>query len=189
MIELKPQEWEDLMVKYEKLIHKIAHGIFGDVTTQHDDSYQDLCVSALEAVNGYAKKTGKLDYQSFKDDELFNKYLKTVLWNRLNTKRRLVTRALDINGKAIRINILNEEESFDIEDTSLDDSVFKESAEYLSSFIEEERKVINVISNDPLAFLQNGNINIDRIRRKLNMSTNKTHQLVTQIAHKIKNDL
>jgi len=189
MIKLKPQEWEELMDKYEKLIHYIANGIFGDVTTAHDDSYQDLCVSAIEAVNGYAKKVNNFNYQTFKGDKHFDQYIKTVLWNRLNTKRRLVTRALDINSKAVRINKLDGEEAFDIEDTSVDDKIFLESEEYLCSFIDEERDIIRVISNDPLAFLVNGNINVDRIRRKIGRSTNKTYQLIVQIADKIKNDL
>ena len=190
MIELKPQECKHLMGKYDKLMHKIAHGIFGDITSQHEDSYQDLCVSAIEAVNGFAKKTGNSNYEDFKDDDLFNKYIKTVLWNKLNSKRRTITQSLDSNRLAVRIHTTNQEEDdIDVEDTSTNEVIFQESEEYLEAFPEEERVVIDIISNDPLAFLKNGKVNIDRIRRKANFSTNKVNRLIDTISSKIRNDL
>ena len=53
------------------------------VATDFDDSQQELSITALDAVDAYARKTG-LEFDEFFSTREFDKYIKTCLWNKKN---------------------------------------------------------------------------------------------------------
>lgn len=77
----------------------ISRQISGDPhTCSLEDNYADLCVSALIAVNSYAKKTGE-DPSNFVDTKCFDQYIKTVLWNLKNKKGGNITKKKKLYDK------------------------------------------------------------------------------------------
>ena len=79
---LTNEDWEWLEEKYGNLLHHIAYRIGGDsVTNDHDDSYQNLSIAMLDTVRMF-DKTQSVSFEEYKNTKHFDKYLKTVLWNR-----------------------------------------------------------------------------------------------------------
>ena len=78
-------EWNTVTKKYGKLMYMIAHRVGGDaITNSVDDSFQELSISAMDAVSTFSRKTDKKFEEFFKTKE-FDKYIKTCLWNRKNS--------------------------------------------------------------------------------------------------------
>ena len=91
--------WDKLEPKYTRLMYTISKRITGDPhTCSIEDNYADLCVSALKAVNAYAKKTGKKP-DDFIESKSFDQYIKTVLWNLKNSKGGAVTKKKKLYNK------------------------------------------------------------------------------------------
>ena len=82
MVELTDKEWALYEERYGKLMHTIAMKISGDdAIASHEDNYADLCIAALESIEGFEKKTGE-KFKAAINNKLFDQYTKTVLWNR-----------------------------------------------------------------------------------------------------------
>jgi len=119
-------QWQKYLAKYENLMWKISHTISGDrVTANLEDNFADLCVSALESIYGFEKKTGT-SFDEFIDTDLFNSYTKTVLWNSKNKKGKLLTKK---KNKLRRIN-------------------FTDLANHLNSDIPAEKQIENMVGED-----------------------------------------
>jgi hypothetical protein len=210
MQHITEEDWEFIVKKYGKLFHYISQGIFGDTAIGKEDSYADLCVSAINAINGYARKEGK-KFEEFKTEKGFDAYIKTSLWNVQNTKRAYITPRLPIRAKEMLVHSSYNSGSTDIirftaradggdpnrEDNQInqvpDKSASSEVAfngmEYFSNFPPSQKKVIKFIFKHPKSLLENGNVNVKFLAKKLNMAPLTLKQILFEIGTKIKQDL
>ena len=104
---LTPELWEQLETKYRNLMLKISSNLSGDIhTCSTADNYQDLCLSAIYAVNAYAKKTGESP-KDFLVTKSFDQYIKTCLWNLKNKKGGLITKKSSLFRKVYLSDLEN----------------------------------------------------------------------------------
>jgi hypothetical protein len=175
-------EWREIEKKYGKLFHYIAKGIFGDnAASSHEDSYNDVCMSAVKAVNGYAKKSGKT-FKEFKNEDYFTAYMKTSIWNTQNTKRAYITprkairaHELIVHSSSIELASSSSEDGESISpmnaiaDSSCGSMEVYESIEFLATLPEEYKELIATIFKYPKSILDNGRANSEYISKKLNV--------------------
>jgi len=112
------EQWEWLEEKYGKLLHHIAYRIGLDpITNDHDDSYQELCIAMMDTVTMFDKRVSE-SFEEYKTTAHFDKYLKTVLWNRKNclgnkiVRRTPLRRQVTIDEKLLTDKVHSPIESF-----------------------------------------------------------------------------
>ena len=126
------------------MLHHIAYRIGGDaVTNDHDDSYQNLSIAVLDTVNMF-DKTQTVPFSEYKDTAHFDKYLKTVLWNRKNNlgnkivKREPLRRQVSIDEKLLKDKVHNPVESF----APFGNETMSSDMEQLVNQVEQDANVI-----------------------------------------------
>ena len=166
-------DWEWLEEKYGNLLHHIAYRIGGDkITNDHDDSYQELCIAILDSVEAFDGKK-PLEFKKYKETTGFDKYLKTVLWNRKNNlgtkiKRRTpLRRQFTINEQIVTEKAHMPQESatpFGNEDLDAD----------LITLIKE-------VGLDSKIIKPNGGLNINRLCRTTGRTKNQIQYAVERL--------
>ena len=189
MIQLTDKQWALYEERYGKLMHTIAMKISGDdAVANHEDNYADLCIAALESIEGFKNKTGE-DFDVAINNKLFDQYTKTVLWNRKAKKGIPLTKKMEFRNKHYSLDqdfIMNDSDSPSpherIEDTR---SGFGASATELEDFTESQpddvKKVINAIMKNPGILSKDGIFNHAAIRRATGLSVNYTNKAVDKL--------
>ena len=180
-----PQEWWDLYLKkYERLMYKIAHMISGDPTIcTIEDNFNDLCVAAIESVEGYRKMTKKkLDV--LLTDKGFDQYTKTCLW------RRKARKGLDVEKKrAIRKCVPIQTDTDDGYDLSaiIDKGYSLAGTEILDIFasVEVNKEVLDVIISNPSVLKDNGTFNYSELGRLLDVSSTTANARVDKLVYEL----
>ena len=177
MSNISNEDWNWLEEKYGKLLHHIAYRIGGDsITNDHDDSYQNLCIAVMDTVNTF-DKTQSVPFSEYKETAHFDKYLKTVLWNRKNNlgtkimRREPLRRQVTINEQLVKDKVNNPVESFEpfgIEDLDVD-----------------VREIINEINLDGKIIKQGKGLNVSRLCR----NTGKSKSQIKYAIDKLKKNL
>ena len=174
--------------KYGKLIHKIGHNISGDLAiSSHPDNVQDLWVSVLEAVQGFAKKEGQT-FDEFWGSKGFDKYIKTCLWNSKNSKGAKITKKYPLTKRTV--DIVDNAEVLGLEDPvslSGESSLFMEEIPSLLS--QEEETAVQKLVEDPTLIRASGKVNIQALSKELDKSRMKTIKLIDSISEKLGNEL
>jgi len=186
------QQWELILEKYERLMWKIAHNISGDnAIASLEDNYQDLCVAAMDAIQGFQKKTGKT-FDEFWDSEewgrIFDKYIKTCLWNLKNNKGAKITKKYPITKKTV--NLADSEEILLMagsDDGAMEDKVFL--SEVGRSLDDDQKECLRALVNDPRLLHPSGKVNISKLARHLDKPWLHTDQIVESISKIINNNL
>ena len=162
MSELNDTQWKQITKKYGKLMWMISHRVGGDtITNSVEDSYQELSMSAMDAVRTFSNKTTK-PFDEFFSTKEFDKYIKTCLWNKKNS----------LGIKIQKKKVVNNAMSFEPEDVSgfadieLDD---------------ECRKVVEVILRDGKVIKPNGKININRLVRETGKSKPRIKYIIERL--------
>ena len=186
------EQWKLIDDKYGKLIAKICNNISGDyATASFDDNLQDLRIATLDAVAGFSKKEGK-PFEEFWGSIAFNKYMKTCLWNLKNKKGARISKRYHINKDTVDITSYEEILVADNTDSSSApssfsaDSIFADANEKLN---EEQRKVIDIVVNNPHYVKPNGKVNILRLSNELGCCHAKGRKIIQSIQQKLKLDL
>mgnify|MGYP003124850412 CR=1 FL=1 len=171
------EDWEWLEEKYGKLLHHIGYRIGGDsITNDHDDSYQNLCIAVMDTINTF-DKTQNVPFSEYKETAHFDKYLKTVLWNRKNNlgtkiqRREPLRRQVTINEQLVKDKVNNPVESFEpfgVEELDAD-----------------VREIINEISLDGKIIKQGKGLNVSRLCR----NTGKSKSQIKYAIDKLKKNL
>lgn len=181
-----PQEWWDqYLKKYERLMYKIAHMISGDPTIcTIEDNFNDLCIAAIESVEGYRKMTKKkLDV--LLTDKGFDQYTKTCLWRRKARKGLDVEKKRGIR-KCVPIVMDKEENGFDLsslidQNSSLTGLEIKD----LFNVTEENKDILDVIIKNPSVLKNNGAFNYSELGRLLDVSSTtaaaRTQKLIYEL--------
>ena len=152
---MSEEEWNILKGKYGKLLYHIAHRIGGDnITNSIEDSYQDLSIACMDAVNAYRKKVA-MKFDDFVDTSGFDKYLKTVLWNCKNNKGSTITEMFHLDTSSIMFD-----------DTYLND---------------ECRDIVEAIHQNPKLIKPNGSINLNALSKELGEDKGKVKLYITQL--------
>ena len=139
-------------------MHTIARKISGDaMTASYEDNRSDLRVAAVESIIAYKKKTGQ-DFDEAFGTELFDKYTKTVLWNRKAKKGIPLTKRMEFRKK--HKTIYNKEgKLYVIEDPA---SVSGYSNNSIEKMFENSgadvMKIIDTIISDPSVVTEEGRL-------------------------------
>tara|TARA_R110002094_G_scaffold1901_6_gene8000 strand:+ start:359 stop:946 length:588 start_codon:yes stop_codon:yes gene_type:complete len=151
-------QWVKYEAKYGGLMHTIARKISGDaMTASYEDNRSDLRVAAVESIIAYKKKTGQ-DFDEAFGTELFDKYTKTVLWNRKAKKGIPLTKRMEFRKKHKTI-YTKEGKLYVIEDPA---SVSGYSNNSIEKMFENSgadvMKVIDTIISDPSVVTEEGRL-------------------------------
>jgi len=170
---LNSEQWEWLEKKYGKLLHHIAYRIGGDkITNDHDDSYQELSIAILDTVAMF-DKTSKDTFDEYKTTVGFDKYIKTVLWNRKN----------NLGGKIVKRAPLRRQ-------VSIDEQLLKDKAHYLvESFTpfgnetldSDLQDLVQQVVLDARIIKPSGDFNISRLCRRLDKSKSQVTFILAKL--------
>lgn len=175
--QLTSDQWDKIENKYGKLIHTICQMISGDqALCSHEDLYSDLCIAAIEAVIGFQKKYNK-PFDEIIDDPIFNKYIKTCLWNYKNNRGTKLTKKMHIR-KCIPLVWEEDKDGKHFDSQAADFMVSKEDPsfgvelEFTNKFIEstldkEQLNLIEYIVDNPDLLKKNGKVNRAALSDKL----------------------
>ena len=194
MVELTDKEWALYEERYGKLMHTIAMKISGDdAIASHEDNYADLCIAALESIEGFEKKTGE-KFKAAINNKLFDQYTKTVLWNRKAKKGIPLSKKMDFRNKHYSID----QDHANGETQGLHDRIEDSRAQYGLSAIELEdftneqpedvKKVINAIMGNPGILSKDGSLNHSALRSSTGLSVHFTNKAVKKLRQSIRRD-
>jgi len=194
MIKLNESQWALYEERYGKLMHTIANRISGDnAIANHEDNYADLCVAALESIEGFKNKTGE-DFDEAINNKLFDQYTKTVLWNRKAKKGIPLTKKMDFRNKHFSIDCPSQ----DGEDMNFSERIEDTKAQYDASAVdledftneqpEDVKSIINAILKNPSILSKDGSINHSALRSSTGLSIHYTNKAVNKLKQSIRRD-
>lgn len=180
------EQWERVEEKYKKLMYAISYRIGGDrLTNDIDDSYQEVSMSAMDAISTYSRKLDK-PFEEFFDTKEFDKYIKTCMWNRKNANGNKIKKRGRLNNP---ISIHEYEEIWYQEGTegiaksntsgvverivSATSGMDASSIFFEADLSEESSKVIDLLLDDGKIIKPNGKINVNRLARELDKTKNE----------------
>ena len=192
MLELTDKEWALYEERYGKLMHTIAMKISGDdAIANHEDNYADLCVAALESIEGFEKKTGE-KFKAAINNKLFDQYTKTVLWNRKAKKGIPLTKKMEFRNKHFSIDQdysgNDRERKLDnLEDTRAQfDASSVDVEDFSNSQPEDVKKVIDAIVKNPGSLSKDGMFNYAAIRRNTGLSVHFTNKAIEVLKNSLR---
>ena len=192
MVELTDKEWALYEERYGKLMHTIAMKISGDdAIASHEDNYADLCIAALESIEGFEKKTGE-KFKTAINNKLFDQYTKTVLWNRKAKKGIPLTKKMEFRNKHFSIdqdmishdgerrldNLEDTRAQFDASSVDLND--------FSNSQPEDVKKVLDAIVKNPGSLSKDGIFNHAAIRRSTGLSVHFTNKAIEVLKNSLR---
>lgn len=160
---------------------KIAHMISGDaMTASVEDNFSDLCIAALESINGYHKKTGK-SFDEMIKSKLFDQYTKTCLWTAKARKGIKLTERMPFRNRHISLNFMREDSSaeFDIPDTSATARFSRvEVVDMYNSYNSKIKKLIDLLESNPELMTASGDLKWEPIAKYMNLPVAKVKKLI-----------
>ncbi len=179
------EQWSLIDEKYSKLLWTISHKISGDrALASLEDNFSDLQIVALEAVQGFEKKTGK-GFDEFWGDKLFDQYIKTCLWNFKNNKGGKISQRYNINRDVVSTS--QNEEVLKLESENGSEISFEFFLEDLSTqFSKEQKEVLNALVKCPSCVKINGTINISKVAKKVGMGWQETSNVIDSLSEVLK---
>lgn len=92
-MDLCKSDWEMFEKHYSLLMKMISRQITGDyISCNLEDTYQDLCVTAISAIKSYSRKFPNDKFTDLFKTVNFSKYVKSCLWNLKNKKGATITK-------------------------------------------------------------------------------------------------
>jgi len=192
MIQLTDKQWALYEERYGKLMHTIAMKISGDnAIASHEDNYADLCIAALESIEGFKNKTGE-DFDEAINNKLFDQYTKTVLWNRKAKKGIPLTKRMPFRNSVVSLDV----DHVDVGVSHLHDRIedpranFETSSVDLEDFTksqpEDVKKVLNAIVKNPGLLSKDGSINNSAVKKSTGLSIHYTNKAVSTLKNSLK---
>ena len=174
---MPPDKWDFLQRKYINLMYKIARFIGLDmIALSFEDSVQELQMTMVETVETFKKnklliaiKEGKInknavDDYSFVENWVFDKYLKTALWNKKNklgsnnSAKKDIRRYISIDGETD--NFLEAREGINFSP----DILMKENLPQI------EFNLASFIMSDAKSLRKDGSLNRKYIQKQLRIT-------------------
>ena len=189
MVELTDEQWAKYEDRYGSLMHTISNMISGDsAIASHEDNYADLCVAALESIEGFKNKTGE-DFDVAINNKLFDQYTKTVLWNRKAKKGIPLTKRMEFrnkhwsidrewhhtkaDGKALHERLEDPKASFGTSSVDLKD--------FAESQPDHVKTVINAVIKNPKLLHKDGTFNKSGLMKTTGLSLWFTRKAIATI--------
>jgi len=164
--------WDQYLKKYERLMYKISHMISGDPTIcTIEDNFGDLCVAAIESVEGFIKKT-KRPLDALLTDKQFDQYTKTCLWKRKARKGLDIEKKRGIRKTIQLMSSDDDEVPYDL--SSLVDkglSCDNEDIKDIFNVTKQNKEVLDLIVNNPSVLKNNGSMNFCELAKHLDVSS------------------
>ena len=193
MIQLTDEQWALYEERYGRLMHTIAMKISGDdAIANHEDNYADLCIAALESIEGFEKKTGK-SFDEAVDTKLFDQYTKTVLWNRKAKKGIPLTKKMHFRNSHVSLDV---DYAREFGTGGLHDRIEDPKASYDTSSVdledftksqpEDVQKVMNAIIKNPGLLSRDGSINHSALKNSTGLSVHYTNKAISQLKRSMK---
>lgn len=178
--------WDQYLKKYERLMYKISHMISGDPTIcTIEDNFGDLCIAAIESVEGFIKKT-KRPLESLLTDKQFDQYTKTCLW------KRKARKGLDIEKKRPIRKYVPLQKDDDEGNTYELSALVDKGSSFASIDIKDifnitthNKEVLDVIVNNPSVLKNNGTLNFVEIGRLLDVSSTTAAKKVEKLYYEL----
>jgi len=166
-------------------MHRITQLISGDVVVANpEDSYAELCLAAIDSINGFHRKTNE-DFDQMWENPLFHKYTKTCLWHSKNNR-----------GKKISKKIPMLKKTYSMDYDHIDGQVFREDAHLNLNFKEcwskmdsGQTAVLNKILDSQKLLTSAGRVNISALSKELNVSWSSAKKLVSSLSEILGSDL
>ena len=181
---LTDTQWNKLHKKYKRLMYAVSHRIGGDkVATDFDDSQQELSITALDAVDAYARKTG-LEFDEFFSTREFDKYIKTCLWNKKNNLGNKIKKKYHIRS------YVSTSENPDIfstgSGTTYASSSLEVDAPTVSAFDDAPldplaRQIAEAVEQDMRIIKPDGSLNISKLSRQLNTTKQEVRNAISRL--------
>lgn len=196
MITISENDWQEYLVKYKNLMWKISHMISGDPSIcTIEDNYNDLCLAAVESIQGFHKKTGK-PFSEMLGSVYFDKYTKTCLWTAKARKGNKIKKGYKIRNNTISLDYGAESSGVSqgipidhLEDTRCGSFAALESNDFFNSFDESSKNLIDIILDNPEMLTEEGKIKLNRLSEKMNLSIDKLKTQLHTIGKKLKYEL
>lgn len=181
-MQLTNEQWDKYVVKYGRLMKKISHMISGDTMLANaEDNYADLCIGALESIEGFHKKTG-LSVDDMLESEMFDKYTKTCLWTTKARKGIAYTERMPFRNRHISFSELEGEDGsvFDIADTSAlsRSEAMIEVNDMVNTYDYRVKRVINELRANPGLITENNKIKISSLAKKSGVSISMVRKVI-----------
>ena len=185
MSDLTEEQYKKIEKAYLNLMYKISHRTGGDrLGYDFEDVVQELRMTAIEAVNAFSRKIGK-PFDEFFGTDAFNRYIKTCLWNKKNTKGRYIQQRYGVR------NVVSLDKVFDA-DGDFAHPIF-ESANLTTSAIlsgtsfgevnldQQQREVVDAVMGDASIYKPNGEINISKLARRVDRPRNHVKHILERL--------
>lgn len=160
MTNLTDEQWRLYEEKYGRLMHTISMKISGDeMLASHEDNYADLTIAAMDSIRGYLTKES-LTFEEAFDTKGFDKYTKTVLWNRKNKKGVKLTSRMEFRNKHKSLSPFDDDsKAYEVEDLSATPDYSMSSLQELFDDSDEDvKKVVNAVVSDPSVVTEDGKL-------------------------------
>jgi len=177
-IDISPEQWDHYENRYGKLMWKISHKISGDkAISEPEDNYGDLCITAIESIRGFHKKTGESVEEMF-GNKLFDAYTKTCLWHKKNSKGANITKKFPLTNKTFSMSGAqdsqpDEDSVFTIEDPAPGPDMSLEIYELFGKFNHTQGVILDEISRDPSIIMGTGRINMSKLSKITGLPSDK----------------
>ena len=184
-IKMNAEQWALYEQKYKGLMYRITQLISGDyVVANREDSYAELCLAALDSINGFYRKTGE-GFDEMWENPLFHKYTKTCLWHSKNNRGKKISKKIPMLSK-----------TFSIDHKHVDSQVYKEDTHSDMYFDDvrgnlgyNESRALDVILESNKLLTSGGRVNVMALSRELDVSWAKAKKLVSSISKVLGSDL
>jgi len=183
------EQWQKIDEKYGKLMWKISYKISGDNAIANlEDNHADLQVAALDAIEGFRKKTGKTA-DEFLDTKLFDQYFKTCLWNSKNNKGSKIAKKYHLTRDTV-----SSSEYGDIipecENSSRGQYYNYDAADIFPFKLTTlEKQVVDLIVDDPHMLKDNGTLNLSMISKAMHKTWSDVRDIVEGLNQRMQNEL
>tara|TARA_R110002020_G_scaffold193465_1_gene393808 strand:- start:1048 stop:1605 length:558 start_codon:yes stop_codon:yes gene_type:complete len=177
------EQWKYIEDQYGMLMAKICHKISGDrALCSYEDNLQDLKLSSLDAISGYARQNGGANgtFDEFHKTKGFDRYFKTCLWNSKNNKGANITKKAGITKHNVSMHdnpeVMTKEgpDSLRAENNAMLDDL-------MGVFKGRESQVLKLIINDHTLIKKNGKINISKIADAMELPRHEAEKIVKQM--------
>tara|TARA_Y100000310_G_scaffold345209_1_gene462688 strand:- start:3291 stop:3869 length:579 start_codon:yes stop_codon:yes gene_type:complete len=183
------EQWKKIQDKYQRLIYTIAYRIGGDeVAHDFDDNVQELCITAMDAVKAFQKKTGK-EFDEFFDTLDFHKYIKTCLWNKKNNVGNKIKKKYGIrNCVSLSANpdMFSTHTGAVYGSSSLEVKDATEDFAYDVDLDDHQREILKNVLGDFRLIKPDGKLNISKLSRITNTTKAQVRRSIKNMRHKLK---
>lgn len=182
-------QWQKIDEKYGNLMWKISYKISGDNAIANlEDNHSDLQVAALDAIEGFRKKTGKTA-DDFIDTKLFDQYLKTCLWNFKNNKGSKIAKKYHLTRDTVSSSEY-EDIIQECESSSRGQFYNFDAVEcFLFKLTQLEEEVVDLVVNEPEMLKDNGTLNLSMISKAMHKTWSDIRDIVEGLSQKLQNEL